>query len=295
MRTFAIASLSVLFAIVTLLASAHAAPHAATMNVAAKDFEFDPKTITITVGDTITWTNQGKMPHTVTASDNSFDSGNLASGATFSHTFDKAGTFAYYCKYHGKADGTGMAATVIVQEAGAAQPAAAAQPTAAAAADQATEQNSLEADDQALTNNSVNVKEVYSAQDGWMVIHLDENNAPGKVIGHTAVKKGESTDVKVTLDQPVSAGTKVWPMLHIDAGTSGTYEFPGPDLPAKGADGMVVMKQISLTGGQSAPAKAAPSTLPNTGGDDLPLTPLASLAALLIGSGFLAKRARRRS
>lgn len=298
MRMLAIAGLSALIAIVTLLASAQAAPHAATMNVAAKDFSFEPKALTIAVGDTVTWTNEGQAPHTVTASDNSFDSGNMAPGATFSHTFDKAGTYAYYCKYHGKADGTGMAGTIVVQEAGAAQPTAeaaapAAQPTAEAAP--ATAQNSIDVDDQALTNNSVNISEVYAAQDGWMVIHLDENNAPGRVIGHTAVKQGESNDVKVQLSENVPAGTKVWPMLHIDAGTIGTYEFPGPDVPAKDANGQTVMKQITLTGGQSAPARGAPATLPNTGGEDVPYAPIAGLAALLIGSGFLALRARRRS
>ncbi len=308
MRMLSITGLSVLLAIVALLASAHAAPHAAAMNVTAKDYEFTPKTITINVGDTVTWTNEGQANHTVTASEGSFDSGNLTPGATFSHTFDKAGTYAYYCKYHGKPDGTGMAGTVVVQEADAAQPTAesaapaaqptaesaapAAQPTAESAAPEA--QNSIDVDDQPLTNNTVNVSEVYAAQDGWVVVHLDNNNAPGKVIGHTAVKKGESKDLKIMLDEPVSAGTKVWPMLHIDAGQIGTYEFPGADTPVKDANGQVVMKQITLTGGQTAPPSNAPATLPNTGGDDLPIAPLVTLAALLIGGGMLMWRLRRK-
>jgi hypothetical protein len=72
---------------------AGAAPRAAeTKTISIKDFAFDPKTISVNVGDTITWTNEGPSPHTVTADDGSFDAGNLDKGATFSHTFDKAGT-----------------------------------------------------------------------------------------------------------------------------------------------------------------------------------------------------------
>lgn len=246
-RAFSSVGIAVVVALFALLGSVAAAPHAATVNVAAKDFEFADKTVTISFGDTVTWTNEGQAPHTVTATDGSFDSGNLAPGATFSQAFAKAGTFAYYCKYHGKADGTGMAGTIVVQDASAAQP------TAAPVAQQPAATGSLEANDQPV-GSTVTVASVTAGQDGWVVIHLDENNAPGKVIGHTAIKKGNNKDVQVTLEASVAAGTKVWPMLHIDAGTIGTYEFPGPDAPVKDADGKVVMKQITLTGGQEVPA-----------------------------------------
>ena len=61
--------------------------------------------------------------------------------------------------------------------------------------------------------------------------HVDEGGKPGKVIGNTAVKKGESNNVVIKLSEDVPAGGKLWPMLHIDAGAIGTYEFPGPDAP----------------------------------------------------------------
>ena len=54
-------------------------------------------------------------------------------------------------------------------------------------------------------------------------------------------------DGDVKLDSKVATGA-FWPMLHLDAGTKGTYEFPGPDGPVKsGAD--IVMKKITLTVG----------------------------------------------
>jgi amicyanin len=68
--------------------------------VTIKDFEFTPATVTIKVGGTVTWTNNGPTTHSVTADDGSFDSGNLSQGKTFSHTFQTAGTFSYHCSPH---------------------------------------------------------------------------------------------------------------------------------------------------------------------------------------------------
>jgi plastocyanin len=244
-----------LIALFTFVPLAGAAPRAAeTKNVTAKDFEFAPKTISVNVGDTITWTNDGPSPHTVTADDASFDSGNLDKGGTFSHTFDKAGTFAYFCKYHGSKGGTGMAASITVAEAAAAAPTAvpAAEPTAAPAA--AAPTGSVDAADQAIVNGSITVANVTAGQDGWIVAHLDEGGKPGKVIGNTAVKQGDNKNVAIKLSEDVPAGGKLWPMLHIDAGVIGTYEFPGADVPVI-VNGNIIMKQIAVT----APAAAAPA------------------------------------
>jgi plastocyanin len=71
-----------------------------SVSVAIVDFAFDPGSVAVDVGGTVTWTNQGPSPHTVTASDGSFDSGELAAGASFSHTFMSAGTFSYFCSIH---------------------------------------------------------------------------------------------------------------------------------------------------------------------------------------------------
>jgi plastocyanin len=70
------------------------------------DFKFAPATITIHVGDTITWTNNGPTDHTATAKDGSFDTGTLKKGQSASHTFTSAGTFAYICSLHPFMHGT---------------------------------------------------------------------------------------------------------------------------------------------------------------------------------------------
>jgi plastocyanin len=75
-------------------------------SVDIKGFAFAPPTISAKVGDAVTWTNQDSVPHTVTFDDKSVDSGNMAQGATFNHTFDKAGTFAYHCSIHPQMTGT---------------------------------------------------------------------------------------------------------------------------------------------------------------------------------------------
>lgn len=71
-----------------------------------KNSAFNPATITVKAGDTVTWTNNDGFAHTVTLDDNSVDSGNLNAGATFDHAFAAAGTFAYHCKIHASMHGT---------------------------------------------------------------------------------------------------------------------------------------------------------------------------------------------
>jgi plastocyanin len=70
------------------------------------DFKFSPATITVHVGDTITWTNNGPTAHTATASNGSFDTGVLKKGESGSHTFTQAGTIAYICSIHPFMHGT---------------------------------------------------------------------------------------------------------------------------------------------------------------------------------------------
>jgi plastocyanin len=78
--------------------------------VVMKNTAFDPATVTIKAGESVTWTNEDPMNHTVTADNGEFDSGNLGQGATFSFTFDKAGTYPYHCSIHPT-----MKGTVVVQ------------------------------------------------------------------------------------------------------------------------------------------------------------------------------------
>ncbi len=70
---------------------------------------FAPVTITTAPGQTVRWFNDDTAPHTVSANDGTWDSGNVPPGASFERRFDVPGTFPYVCVYH-----PGMAGTVLV-------------------------------------------------------------------------------------------------------------------------------------------------------------------------------------
>src|SRR5215207_6548556 len=82
-----------------------AAHQEAAFDVQVVDFAFEPATVTVPAGATVTWTNTGSRPHTVTADDGSFDSGRLDPGEQFSQTFDQPGTFTYHCGFHPEMQG----------------------------------------------------------------------------------------------------------------------------------------------------------------------------------------------
>ncbi|HET9889888.1 MAG TPA: cupredoxin family copper-binding protein [Mycobacterium sp.] len=69
-------------------------------------FAFEPASLTVTAGTTVTWTNRDEEPHTVAASDGSFHSPGMGTGGTFTHTFSAAGTFDYVCSIHPMMHGT---------------------------------------------------------------------------------------------------------------------------------------------------------------------------------------------
>lgn len=64
------------------------------------NFAFLPHLIKIAPGETVTWTNRSDANHTVTSNEGLFESGVLAPGATFSHTFTNTGVFPYHCSIH---------------------------------------------------------------------------------------------------------------------------------------------------------------------------------------------------
>lgn len=74
-----------------------------TRQVTIKNFAFSPSQITIKAGDSVTWTNQGSAPHTATGS--GFNSGQLATGQSWSNTFKTVGTFTYKCANHSSMQG----------------------------------------------------------------------------------------------------------------------------------------------------------------------------------------------
>ena len=70
-------------------------------------FRFCPSTIRVTAGTVVRWTNRDSAPHTVTArAGGQFDSGSFAQGRSWSHRFERAGTFSYYCTLHPWMEGT---------------------------------------------------------------------------------------------------------------------------------------------------------------------------------------------
>ncbi|HEX2274258.1 MAG TPA: plastocyanin/azurin family copper-binding protein [Acidimicrobiales bacterium] len=81
--------------------------------VALQLIAFKPETVTVDAGATVTWMQKDPGVHTVTSGtveqggsgvstlpDGRFDSGQIATGATFSFTFDQPGTYPYFCSVH---------------------------------------------------------------------------------------------------------------------------------------------------------------------------------------------------
>ena len=83
------------------------AESAASIAVEIKDFAYNPGTIDVPVGSTITWTNQDNTPHTATGLDRDLlQSGTLAFDETYTQTFDTAGSYDYFCEFHPNMKGT---------------------------------------------------------------------------------------------------------------------------------------------------------------------------------------------
>lgn len=101
----------------------------------------------------------------------------------------------------------------------------------------------LWAHDQPVEGSAITVSNVVMSEPGWLVIHSDNNGSPGPVFGQVAVPAGSSADIQVPLPADANLGV-LWPMLHVDDGTAGRYEFDGQS----GFDNPVVL------GGQVAVA-----------------------------------------
>jgi plastocyanin len=83
---------------------------AASAEVKIDNFSFGPAAITVTAGTTVTWTNHDDIPHTVVSDDRLFKSKVLDTDDKFSYTFNKPGTYPYFCSVHPK-----MTGKVVVQ------------------------------------------------------------------------------------------------------------------------------------------------------------------------------------
>jgi len=85
--------------------------------IVTSDNLFAPQVARLRVGDTVVWTNRGNVAHEVSASDGSFTSGNIASGASYRRTFTSPGDVRYFCRYHGTTS-AGMTGALRIVAAG---------------------------------------------------------------------------------------------------------------------------------------------------------------------------------
>jgi hypothetical protein len=99
----------------------------------------------------------------------------------------------------------------------------------------------LRAYDQMVKDNMVMIKSVTTAADGFVVIHQGDATSFGPVIGVAPVSAGTTTDVMVPVEGEITEF--LWPMLHVDTGTVGTYEFGT----VEGADGPVIVNGVVAT------------------------------------------------
>ena len=118
-KTIHVASLAAFFVLILAsLPMTGVAGAAETGEVVIKEYSFEPETVTIKVGDTVKWTNNGDNPHTTMSgtdgkSDGLWRSKRLPNGKSFEHVFNEAGIFPYFCEPHILFKMTG---TVVVKE-----------------------------------------------------------------------------------------------------------------------------------------------------------------------------------
>ncbi|MFL6674638.1 MAG: cupredoxin family copper-binding protein [Massilia sp.] len=89
-----------------------AAPHAAPPRhaVVVEAMQFSPARLEVNVGETVVWKNKDFFPHTATSSDRSFDSGAIASGASWTFRATSKGVHEYICTLH-----PGMKGVLVVK------------------------------------------------------------------------------------------------------------------------------------------------------------------------------------
>ena len=90
---------------------AAAKPASRVVKAGIKNVAYLQQRLQVTVGTTVEWTNNDPMPHTVTATDKSFDSRLINPGKTFRYTFTRTGTFNFFCQPH-----PFMKGTVVVRQ-----------------------------------------------------------------------------------------------------------------------------------------------------------------------------------
>lgn len=161
---------------------------------------------------------------------------------------------------------------------------------------QAQPTGSIEALDQKIVDGTIVVKLASISQDGWIVVRKAGPDGKMQVsgeIGKVRIRAGDNADVVVPLSEAVADGAPLWPMLHIDAGDIGVFEFPGgPDTPVV-ASVMPVMARITVLGTETSapPAPSSPpDNLPTTSGEGLPFGLVGFALALIVAGRMVVAR-----
>jgi plastocyanin len=98
--------MAVVFASLALGMQAATASDAAAPQIHIQNFRFDPPTLEVAAGATVTWVNQDEEVHTVTSSRGLFTSPGLDGDQRFSYRFEGPGTYEYHCALHPQMKGT---------------------------------------------------------------------------------------------------------------------------------------------------------------------------------------------
>ncbi|MDD1758416.1 MAG: cupredoxin family copper-binding protein [Methanotrichaceae archaeon] len=85
-------------------------------SIAIKNLAFNPQTLTVPAGTTVTWMNYDTGSHTVTSDMGTFDSGSIKSGSQFNYQFNRSGTYKYHCKIDPNMKGTIIVTTESVTQ-----------------------------------------------------------------------------------------------------------------------------------------------------------------------------------
>ncbi len=88
-------------------------PTATQTTVTVSNLKFEPRTLRVKAGTTVTWLNK-EGAHTVAADKGAFESDTLSAGQSFSYKFTKPGKYPYYCTFHGSKGGHDMAGVIVV-------------------------------------------------------------------------------------------------------------------------------------------------------------------------------------
>lgn len=115
---------------------------------------------------------------------------------------------------------------------------------------------SVEVEDQTLRDDGrLIIPAVTVPEPAWLVIHAEREGQVGEVLGYAAVEAGRNEAVEVVIE-PLAATDRLAAVLHVDAGTMGTFEFPGPDEPLL-ENGAAVWQSFAIERAMALPTVSA--------------------------------------